>query len=69
MIVTNTWFRKLKKRLYIWKASGDQSRHQFDFIHVKHLFRNSVKYVQTLPGADIDSDHKLLVAKLCTKLK
>ena len=28
-----------------------------------HRFRNSVKDVQTLPGADIDSDHNLLVAK------
>ena len=34
-----------------------------------HRFRNSVKDVQTLPGADIDSDHNLLVAKVCTRLK
>ena len=36
---------------------------------MKHRFRNSVKDVQTLPGADIDSDHNLLVAKICTRLK
>jgi tRNA A22 N-methylase len=36
---------------------------------VKNRFRNVVKYVQTLPGADIDSDHNLLVAKICTRLK
>ena len=40
-----------------------------DYILVKHQFRNSVKDVQTLPGADIDSDHNLLVAKFCTRLK
>ena len=28
-----------------------------------------MKYVQTLPGADIDSDHNLLVAKVRTRLK
>jgi hypothetical protein len=28
-----------------------------------------VKDVQTLPGADIDSDHNLLVAQICTRLK
>jgi hypothetical protein len=28
-----------------------------------------VKDVQTLPGADIDSDHNLLVATICTSLK
>jgi hypothetical protein len=28
-----------------------------------------VKDVETLPGADIDSDHNLLFAKICTRLK
>ena len=35
----------------------------------EHRFRNSVKDVQTLPGADIDSDHNLLFAKFRTRLK
>ena len=69
LIVTNTWFTKPKRRLYTLKAPGDWSRHQLDYILVKHRFRNSVKDVQTLPGADIDSDHNLLVAKFRTRLK
>jgi len=60
LIVTNTRFKK---------APGDRSRHQLDYVLVKHRFRNSVKDVQTLPGADIDSDHNLLVAKICIRLK
>jgi hypothetical protein len=36
---------------------------------VKIPFRNSVKDVHTLPGADIDSGHNLLIAKICTRLK
>ena len=36
---------------------------------MKNRFRKSVKDVQTLPGADIYSDHILLVAKICTRLK
>jgi hypothetical protein len=28
LIVTNTWFRKPKRRLYTWKAPGDWSRYQ-----------------------------------------
>ena len=31
---------------------------------VKQRFRNSIGDVKTLPGADIDSEHKLLVAEL-----
>jgi len=69
LILTNTWFRKPKRRLYTWKVPGDWSRHRLDYILVKHRFRNSVKDVQTLPGADIDSDHNLHVLKICTRLK
>jgi len=36
LIVTNTWFRKPKRRLYTFKAPGDRSRHQLDYILVKH---------------------------------
>ena len=68
LIVTNTWF-KPRRRLYTWKAPGDWGRHQLDYILMKHRFRNSVKDVQTLPGAQIDSDHNLQVAKVRTRLK
>ncbi|PNF31983.1 hypothetical protein B7P43_G06564 [Cryptotermes secundus] len=69
LIVTNTWFKKPKRRLYTWKAPGDWRQHQLDYNLVKHQFRNSVKDVKTLPGADIDSHHNLLVAKFRTRLK
>ena len=69
LIATNTWFKKPKRRMYTWKAPGDWSRHQLDYILVKYRFRSSMKDVQTLPGADIDSDHNLLVAKFRTRLK
>jgi len=36
---------------------------------VKHRSRNSMKEVQTLPGADTVSVHNLLVAKISTRLK
>ncbi|PNF32613.1 hypothetical protein B7P43_G17996 [Cryptotermes secundus] len=43
LTVTNTWFKKPKRRLYTWKAPGDWRRHLLDYILVKHRFRNSVK--------------------------
>jgi hypothetical protein len=69
LIVTNTWFSNPKRRLYTWKAPGDQIRYQLDYILVKHRFRNCVKDVHTLPGSDIDSESNLLVAKIYTRLK
>jgi len=69
LIVTNIRFKKPKRRLYTWKTTGDWSGHQLEYFLVKHRFRNGVRDVQTLPGADIDSHQKLLVAKICTRLK
>ena len=42
---------------------------KFYYCLVKQRFRNSIRDVKTLPGADIDSGHNLLVAKLQTILK
>ncbi|PNF32656.1 hypothetical protein B7P43_G15062, partial [Cryptotermes secundus] len=69
LIATNTWSKKPKGRIYTRKAPGVWRRHQLHYILVKHRFRNSVKVVKILPGADIDPDHKLLVAKIRTRLK
>jgi hypothetical protein len=68
-VVINTWFKKPKRRLYTSEAPGDRNRHQLDYTLVTHRFRNSKEEVQTLPGADVDSDHKLLVARICIRVK
>ena len=36
---------------------------------MKQCFKNSLRDIKTLPGADIDSDHNLLVAEVQTRLK
>ena len=69
LVVTNTWLKKIKTKLYTWKSPGDRNRYQIDYILVKQHFRNSIRDVKTLPGADIDSDHNLLVAEVQTRLK
>jgi hypothetical protein len=64
-VIINILIKKPKRRLYIWKTTGSRSRQQWDYTNVKHLFRNSMKDVQT----DTDSDYTLLVGNICTKLK
>ena len=65
----NAWFKKWKTKLYTCKSPGDRKQYQIDYILVKQCFRNSIRHVKTLPGADIDSDHILLVAEVQTRLK
>ena len=69
LVVTNTWFKNNKRRIYTWKAPGDRYRKQIDFILVQQRYRNAIKRTCGLPGADIDSDHILLKADVEVKLK
>ncbi len=69
MVVTNTWFEHEKRRRYTWKRPGDTGRFQIDYILVKQRYRNSVKNSRAYPGADVHSDHNLVMAKIELKLK
>src|SRR6476619_503267 len=69
LVITNTWFEQEKRRRYTWKSPGDLRRYQIDYILVRQRYRNSVKSSWSYPGADVDSDHKLLALRLKLKLK
>ena len=68
LMITNTWFKQEKRR-YTWKAPGDVTRYQIDYILVKSRYRNSVKNAKAYPGADADTDHNLVVMTMAVKLK
>ena len=49
-----------------WKSHG--YRNQIDFLIVNEQYKNSIKNAFTYPGADINSDHILLVMKMKLKI-
>jgi endonuclease/exonuclease/phosphatase family metal-dependent hydrolase len=63
LIITNTSFDHHPRRRYTWKMPGDVGRYQIDFIMVRNRFKNQVKDSRSYPGADIDSDHNLVMMK------
>ncbi|KAL1446457.1 hypothetical protein WDU94_005636 [Cyamophila willieti] len=71
--VMNTFFDLPPRRLYTWKAPGDSPRNiirnQIDYILINKRFQNAITSVKTYPGADIRSDHNLLLANLRIRLK
>ena len=69
LIVANTLFKQHPRRLYTWQSPGNRVRNQIDYILVKSRWRSSIKIAKTLPGADIGSDHQLLITDLRLKLK
>lgn len=60
-VTSNTFFEVPLKRRYTWTAPGDTARYQLDYILVKSRYKNQVKYSPSFPGAEIDSDHKLVM--------
>lgn len=69
LVVTNTLFQHHLRRRYTWKAPGDIRRAQLDYILVRQRFRNQVKDSRSYPGADVDSDHNLVVMRCELKFK
>jgi len=69
LLIMNTYFKHHPRRRYTWKMPGDIGRYQIDYIMVKKRFRNQVKDCRSYPGADIDSDHNLLMMKSNLKFK
>ena len=68
LTIANTLFQQHPRRKYTW-ISPSGARNQIDYILVKNRWKTSVKSSKTLPGADIGSDHQLLIANFRIKLK
>ena len=69
MVIANTLFQQLKRRLYTWTSPDGQHRNQTDSILCSQSWRSSIQSAKTRPGADCGSDHELLTAKFRHKLK
>lgn len=67
MMITNTLFSQPKRRRYTWTMPGGGNKYQLDYILVRKRYRIQVKQSKSYPGADIDSDHNLVImeTKLC----
>ena len=52
-----------------WTSPDGQQRNQIDYILCSQRWGSPIELPKTRPGADCDSDHELLIAKLRPKLK
>ena len=66
--ITNTKFKQHPRRLYTWTSPDQVTRNQIDYLICQQRWESSVKNAKTLPGADCNSDHQLLVANLKLQL-
>lgn len=63
LLVSNTMFEVPKRRRYTWIAPWDTNRYQIDYILAKSRFMKQIMTSHRYPGAEIDSDHNLVVMK------
>ena len=64
----NKFFKHRRRQLFTWKSPGDAYRNQIDYLMINERYKNSIKNAYTYPGADVNSDHILLVLKLKLKI-
>jgi exonuclease III len=67
--ITNTRLHHDKRRRYTWKKAGDTGRYQLDYILVRQRYGNTVKNSRSYPGADVDSDHNLVLMDVKIRFK
>jgi len=52
-----------------WTISEGGTRYQIDYIPVRKRYRNHIKLRKSFPGANIDSDHNLVIKESILSLK
>ena len=67
--VGNTFFDHKRIHKMTWTSPGGSVKNEIDYICMSSRWRSSLLDVRTQRGADIGSDHSLVVGKVCIKLK
>ena len=68
LVITNTWFKNHLRR-YTWEALGELTRYHMNYVMIQERFRNSMKKSYAHPGADMGSDHDLVIIEMELRLK
>lgn len=69
LTITNTVFQHHIRRLYTWQSPGGKYTNQIDYILIRTRFRTLIRNAKTMPSANCNSDHRLLIVKFQIKLQ
>ena len=69
LVIANTFFQQLKRRLYTWTSPDGKYQGEIDYILCSQRWRSYKQSAKIRPGSDCASDHEPLIAKFRLKLK
>ena len=69
LVIANTVFQQHRRWLYTWTSQDSKYQNQLHYILCNWGWRSSIQSAKTRPGADCNSDHQLLIAKLRFRFK
>ncbi len=69
LVITGTIFPHKNIHKETWISPGGRTRNQIDHILVSRRHRTSVRDIRAMRGADIASDHQLVLTRIKLKLK
>jgi len=69
MLICNTQFQQPDCRKWTWRSPDGKHKNMIDMIMIDRRWKTSVRLCRTFQGADISSDHSLVLCNLNLKLK
>jgi hypothetical protein len=69
LLITNTRFQQKDSRKWTWMAPDGKHTNMIDLMLVERRWKTAVRICRTFQGADIASDHSLVMCKLKLRLK
>jgi hypothetical protein len=64
LVVKRTMFQHRNIRKYTWTSPDEQNLNQIDHILIDRRWHSNIPDVRSFRGADCDTDHYLVVAKV-----
>ncbi|XP_065570214.1 craniofacial development protein 2-like [Artemia franciscana] len=69
LYITNSAFKHGHRRKVTWRSPNGVTENMIDYVLISKRWKSSIMDTVSLPGADFDSDHSLLMSKLKLRLK
>ena len=67
--ICNTRFQQKDSRKWTWMAPDGKHTNMIDLMLIERRWKSSIRNCRTYQGADVSSDHSLVMCKLQLKLK